>query len=439
MYGLLKSKFISLYDRLNFWLGYPMISFHLILIITFLLTSLGLIIVLSSSSVYSYNIFGSPWLVFRHQVLWTVVGLIAFCLSLRIPIVTLHKLALPVVLFTIFLLILVIIPGVGKLSNGSRSWFVIAGISIQPSELTKISFAVWGAHLLTNKCISYTSLYSILTPLLTIATIILILVFSQPDLGQAVSIAIVLVGLFWYARLPIKLFIYSILSGITVVFILAISSGYRSERIQSWLDPSVDNQGIGYQSHQAKLALANGCIFGNGLGQGAAKWGYLPNAHNDFIFAIFGEELGFIGSLLLLVLFTILTYTGMYVAQQLIDPFLRLLTSTIILWVIGQTIINISYVIGLLPVTGLQLPFISVGGSSQIVTFLMIGLVMNASRHTPQTIALLWSGHFEIVGQALLLPLPKPFKGYLTNEYNIFDINYVLHKKYSNNFLNSFI
>ncbi|OBI73572.1 cell division protein FtsW [Mycolicibacterium fortuitum] len=395
--------------RFGAWLGRPMTSFHLIIAVTALLTTLGLIMVLSASGVYSYDFDGSPWAVFGRQVMWTGVGLVAFYLALRMPVRTLRRLAFPGFAFTILLLILVLIPGIGKVANGSRGWFVVAGFSMQPSELAKIAFAIWGAHLLAARRMERASLREMLIPLVPAAVIALALIVAQPDLGQTVSLSIILLGLLWYAGLPLRVFLSSLVAAVLAAAVLAVSAGYRSDRVQSWLDPTADGQGIGYQSRQARFALANGGIFGDGLGQGTAKWNYLPNAHNDFIFAIIGEELGFVGALGLLGLFGLFAYTGMRIARRSADPFLRLLTATTTLWVVGQMFINVGYVVGLLPVTGLQLPLISAGGSSQATTLLMMGLVTNAARHEPEAVAALRAGRDDRMNRLLRLPLPEPY------------------------------
>ena len=188
-----------------------------------------------------------------------------------------------------------------------------------------------------------------------------------------------------------------------------MSEGYRSDRVQSWLNPGADAQGSGYQARQARFALANGGVFGDGLGQGTAKWNYLPNAHNDFIFAIIGEELGFVGAVGLLCLFGLFAYTGMRIARRSADPFLRLLTATATLWVLGQVFINVGYVVGLLPVTGLQLPLISAGGTSTATTLFIIGMIANAARHEPEAVAALRAGREDRVNRLLRLPLPEPY------------------------------
>jgi cell division protein FtsW len=188
-----------------------------------------------------------------------------------------------------------------------------------------------------------------------------------------------------------------------------MSAGYRTDRVRSWLDPEMDPMDTGYQARQAKFALAHGGIFGDGLGQGVAKWNYLPNAHNDFIFAIIGEELGLVGALGLLGLFGLFAYTGMRIARRSADPFLRLLTATTTLWVLGQAFINIGYVIGVLPVTGLQLPLISAGGTSTATTLFMIGIMANAARHEPEAVAALRAGSDDKMNRLLRLPLPQPY------------------------------
>src|SRR6202012_777623 len=220
---------------------------------------------------------------------------------------------------------------------------------------------------------------------------------------QTVSMGIILLGLFWYAGLPLRVFLSSLAAAIVAAAILAVSAGYRSDRGRAWLNPGQDPQDSGYQARQGKFALANGGIFGDGLGQGTAKWNYLPNAHNDFIFAIIGEELGLVGALGLLALFGLFAYTGMRIARRSADPFLRLLTATTTLWVIGQSFINVGYVIGLLPVTGIQLPLISAGGTSTATTLLMIGMMANAARHEPEAVAALRAGRDDRMTRILRL------------------------------------
>ncbi len=395
--------------RVGAWLSRPMTSFHLVIACAALLITLGLTMVLSASGVHSYDEDGSPWTIFAKQVLWTIIGLVAFYIALRLPIAFMRRMALPAFIVSLVLIALVLIPGVGHLSNGARGWFVVAGFSMQPSELTKIAFAIWGSHLLATRRMEHAGLKELLFPLLPAAVLALALIVAEPDLGQTVSVSIVLLGLLWYAGLSLKLFLTSLVAAVGAAAVLAVSAGYRSDRVRAWLDPDSDLQGIGYQSRQAKYALANGGMFGDGLGQGTAKFNYLPNAHNDFIFAIIGEELGFIGAAGLLALFGLFAYTGMRIARRSVDPFLRLLTATTTLWVVGQVFINVGYVLGLLPVTGIQLPLISAGGTATATTLLLIGLIANAARHEPEAVAALRAGRDDRMNRILRLPPPVPY------------------------------
>ncbi len=395
--------------HLGAWLARPMTSFHLMVSVAALLTTLGLIMVLSASGVRSYGADGSPWAIFTRQVMWAGVGLFACWFALRLPVRFIRRMAFPAFAVTIVLLVLVLIPGIGQVANGTRGWFVVGGLSMQPSELTKIAFVIWGAHLLATRRMERASLREMLIPLIPAAVIALALIVSQPDLGQTVSLGIILLALLWFAGLPLKVFVSSLLATVSAAAVLAVSAGYRSSRVQSWLDPSADAQGAGYQARQAKFALANGGVFGDGLGQGTAKYNYLPNAHNDFIFAIIGEELGFIGAFGLLCLFGLFAYTGMRIAKRSADPFLRLLTATATAWVIGQVFINVGYVIGLLPVTGIQLPLRSAGGTSTATTLFIIGLMANAARHEPDAVAALRAGREDRMNRLLRLPPPEPY------------------------------
>jgi cell division protein FtsW len=397
------------HGRIGVWLNKPMTSFHLIVALAALLVTLGLIMVLSASGVHSYDEDGSPWTIFAKQVLWTVVGLFACYVALRTPIRLMRRLAFPAFALTIVLLVLVLIPGIGQLANGTRGWFVVAGFSMQPSELAKIAFAIWGAHILAARRAERASLREMLIPLVPAAVIALALIVAQPDLGQTVSLIIILLALLWYAGMPLKVFVSMVVGAVSAAVVLALTEGYRSDRVRSWLDPSADAQGAGYQAKQARFALANGGVFGEGLGQGTAKWNYLPNAHNDFIFAIVGEELGLVGAVGLLALFGLFAYTGMRIARRSDDPFLRLLTAAVTMWVIGQSFINVGYVIGLLPVTGIQLPLISAGGTSTATTLFMVGVLANASRHEPDAVAALRAGRPDRMHRLLRLPLPEPY------------------------------
>ena len=193
--------------------------------------------------------------------------------------------------------------------------------------------------------------------------------------------------------------------------VLALSADYRMSRITAFLSPdTVDPLRAGFQARQALYSLADGGLFGVGLGQGRAKWSYLPNAHNDFIFAIIGEELGFLGAFAVLALFATLAYTGLRIAARNTDPWLKLVVATSTAWLVAQAAVNISYVVGLLPVTGLQLPLISSGGTSLVVTMFVFGLLAGAARHEPEAVAALEQQGQGGVARLLGLRLPQPYR-----------------------------
>src|SRR5256885_1439189 len=231
--------------RVGAWLGRPMTSFHLVIAVIALLTTLGLIMVLSASGVRSYDDDGSPWVIFGRQVLWTVVGLFGFYIALRMPVRVMRRSASFSFAMTVVMLVLVLVPGIGKEANGSRGWFVIAGFSMQPSELAKIAFAIWGAHLLAARRMERASLREMLIPLVPAAVIALALIVAQPDLGQTVSMSIILLGLLWYAGLPLRVFLSSLFAAVAAGAFLAVSAGYRSDPVPSWLDPGHDPQDFG--------------------------------------------------------------------------------------------------------------------------------------------------------------------------------------------------
>jgi cell division protein FtsW len=250
-----------------------------------------------------------------------------------------------------------------------------------------------------------------LSPVVPVTVLLLALLALQPDLGGAVSLGVVMIALLFYAQAPMTL-ILAITAGTGIgTVILGFSAGYRASRITAFLSPgATDPLGAGYQATQAQYALAAGGLFGVGLGQGRGKWNYLPNAHNDFIFAIIGEELGFLGAFAVLALFAALAYTGLRIAARLTDPWLRIVVATSTTWLVAQAAINIGYVVGLLPITGLNLPLISSGGTSLVTTMFVFGLLANAARHEPDAVAALRHHGQGRLAALLQLPIPTPYR-----------------------------
>ncbi|GGC70958.1 putative lipid II flippase FtsW [Hoyosella rhizosphaerae] len=401
----------ALVTRFGAWLDRPLASFHLILSIAALLSILGLVMVLSASSVSEYTRSGSAYSMFIRQLVFIAVGWIAFYLALRTPVRVLRRTAFLGLVLTAILLALVLVPGIGVLVNGARSWFHVGPFAFQPSELAKISLALWGAVLLADRGVRTRNVRDMLIPLVPGALIIFTLVALQPDFSTLVVLFFILLSLLWFAGLPLGYFVVGVGSILSVAMVMAVAEGYRTQRLRSFFNADDDPLGASYQARQAKFSLADGGLFGVGLGQSRAKWKFLPEAHNDFIFAIIGEELGFVGAVAVLGIFALFTYTGLRIAARSVDPFLRLFVATSTVWIIGQAFINLGYVVGLLPVTGLQLPLISAGGSSTVLTLLMFGLMANAARHEPEAIAALRLASKNGKGPKILrLPLPEKYQ-----------------------------
>jgi len=374
------------------WLRRPLASLHLVLGVFGLLTLFGLVMVLSASAPASYTEGGSSYSVFTRQLLFCLPGLLLFWLGLRITPKALRALAPALMLAGVAVLVAVLVVGVER--NGSKAWFAFGSFTIQPSEAAKVTLTLWGAHVLAaRRAVMHNWRYA-LSPVVPVTVVLFLLLVLQPDLGMTISLGVVLVALLFFAGAPMRLMAAITVGGTVGAIVLSLTAGYRATRIAAYLDPgSADPLAAGFQARQALYSLADGGLLGVGLGQGRAKWSYLPNAHNDFIFAIIGEELGFLGALAVLGLFATLAYTGFRIAGRTSDPWLRLVVATSTTWLVAQAAINIGYVVGLLPVTGLQLPLISSGGTSLVVTMFVFGVLANAARHEPEAVAVLRRAH----------------------------------------------
>ncbi len=394
---------------LTAWLGRPLASFHLVLAICTLLIVIGLVMVLSASPVVSINQGSSAYAVFGKQVVFVLVGLVLFWIGVRVPLQRIRALSPVALWLTVLSLVLVLTP-LGATLNGTRSWFRLGPLSVQPVEFAKLALALWGAHILVVKRGLLHQYRHLLVPVVPAALVMFALVMLQPDLGGTVTLGVVLIALLWFAGAQLRLFGALALGALAGVVLLAIGSGYRLERVESFLNGGSDDLGAAYQANQALYALADGGLFGKGIGQGQSKWEYLPNVHNDFIFALIGEELGFLGCALVLGLFGLLAVVGMRVATRNIDPWIRRVAASLSVWLVAQAAINICYVVGLLPVTGITLPLISSGGTSVVTTMLVFGVLANCARHEPEAVAALRSQGPGRFGRLMRLPAPEPYQ-----------------------------
>ncbi|HWM06932.1 MAG TPA: putative lipid II flippase FtsW [Actinophytocola sp.] len=394
---------------LTAWLGRPLASFHVVLAICALLVVLGLVMVLSASSVISLQQGASAYTVFGKQLMYVLAGLVLFWLGLRVPLRRIRAMS-PMGLWASVLMLVLVLTPLGSKVNGTRSWFTIGPVGFQPVEVAKLALALWGAHILVMKRGILHQYRHLLVPVVPAALVMFALVMLQPDLGGTVTLGVVLIALLWFAGAQLRLFGALALGGLAGVVVLAIGTDYRLSRVLSFLSPEKDPSGAAYQANQALYALADGGLFGKGLGQGPSKWQYLPNVHNDFIFALIGEELGFLGCTLVLGLFAMLAVVGMRVATRNIDPWVRLVAATLTVWLVAQAAINIGYVVNLLPVTGITLPLISSGGTSVVITLLVFGILANCARHEPEAVAALRSQGPGRFGRLMRLPAPEPYR-----------------------------
>ena len=371
------------------WLDRPMTSYHLITATFYLLLGFGLLMVLSASSIASFHANnGSTFATFENQALFAVLGFIGFLFSSKVSPRLLRTYSFPLVAISLLMLAAVL---VSRPINGAHSWLVLGPIQFQPSEVAKLALLIWMGHVLASRRNTLRSLRSLLIPVLPVFVMMVALIMLEPDLGTTVSLGIVFIAVMWFGGAPMWMFATLTAGAGALVVYLATSAGYRSARIASWLHPGTALKADTYQMRQSLSGLGSGHIFGVGLGQSIFKTGWLPNADSDFIFAIIGEELGLIGAGLVLVLFSLLAYTGLRIARRNTDPFIKIVASAATVWLVGQAAINIGYVIGLLPVTGIPLPMISRGGTSLVITMVVFGLLANFARREPQAAAALHS------------------------------------------------
>ena len=373
------------------WLDRPMTSLHLILAIFALMLGFGLLMVLSSSSVAAFRNGGSSFSVFANQATYAAVGLICFCAAQFLPVRTMRSMSTIGVIVALALLVAVLIPGIGRLVNGAQSWIRFGGFQFQPSEVAKLALLLWMAHVLAARRSTLGSPKALLIPVLPVFGLMAVLIMLQPDLGTTVALTIVFMAVLFFAGAPWWMFASLGAAGVAGFFYLAVSADYRLARLLSFIDPEA-HPDVSYQLLQSLYGMGNGGWFGVGLGQSRAKWSYLPNADSDFIFAIIGEELGLIGAGILLLLFGLLAYTGLRIARRNVDPFVKIVASASTVWLVGQAGINIGYVVGLLPVTGIPLPMISSGGTSLLITMVVFGLLANFARREPQAAAAVAAG-----------------------------------------------
>ncbi len=358
-------------------------SYYVLVGTTALLLVLGLVMVLSSSSVDSLADGESPYTKFLDQTKYALIGLPVLVVLARMPVSKLRALAWPGLIAAFALQALVVFTPLGRGSGGNRNWLHLAGISVQPSEVIKLTLALWLGAVLAKKLPLLGQAKHALIPALPVAAAAVGIVLLGHDLGTALVLILLVIGALWVAGVKFRIFALPVAAAAAVAVPLALLNENRLGRIMSWLTGAGDEAGGLYQPMHGRWGLATGGWFGLGLGQSREKWSYLPAAHNDFIFAIIGEELGLIGTLLVLALFGLLSFGMIRVIRRHPDPFVRITTGAICCWIVGQGLVNIAVVIGLLPVIGVPLPLVSAGGSALIMTMAALGVVLAFARTEP--------------------------------------------------------
>jgi cell division protein FtsW len=362
--------------------GHRSSYFIALFIIVMVLSLLGVVMVLSASAVAALDATGSSWYTFERHVVWLSLGFVAMFVTLRVDYRRWRQLATPLLLVSVALLIVVLMPGVGLTRNGSTRWLGYGSLTIQPAEFAKLALVLFVADLLARPQRSSDDLRAALNPVLLLTAFVAVLLLRQPNLGTTIAVIGIALGMLFAAGAPLRNLAAVTGLAVAAAGVMAFLADYRRERLLGFLDPWARRDDEGLQTVQSLASIAEGRITGVGLGASRGKWGYLPFAHTDFIFSIIGEELGLIGAATVVSLFAALAFVGFAVALNAPDRFGMLLALGVTIWLVGQAFINIGVALGLLPVTGLPLPFLSFGGSSLVVTLAACGMLMSVARHT---------------------------------------------------------
>ena len=371
--------------RLGSWLARfdsPVTTYYLLVCVTAALVVFGLIMVLSASSVVSIGSGSSAYSIFLKQAGFALVGCLALVVASRLPVGAWRRLAVPVLAVALVLQVLVLL--VGDTVNGNQNWLRVGPITVQPSEMMKLGLVLTGALILSAKRRSLHRFSHVLIPyLFPLASLGVVLVILGHDLGTVLVLGAVVAGVLFAAGIPARWFAFAGLPFLVMAAGYVVTSPNRLGRFDVWLGRDTNEFGAARQPIHGRYALADGGWFGLGLGASREKWGLLSEPHNDFIFAIIGEELGLPGTLAVLLLFAGLALACYRLVTRTDDFFIRIATAGIMTWVVVQALINIGAVINLLPVIGVPLPLVSSGGSSLITTMMALGVLMSFARAEP--------------------------------------------------------
>ena len=352
----------------------------LLLVDVVLLSVIGLVMVGSASSVISITTYGSPYAILIRETMWMAIGGIALFLAIRFDYRKLRRFSPLILLVTFGLLFVVLVPGLGVHAMGSSRWVGFGQFRLQPSELMKLALTLFAADFITRRLDEDAADRRIIGPLLIVTGFACVLILAQPDMGTAMVLGFIALALLFVSGVRLGPVMKVLAALVGLALIVAVASPYRRARLLSFMDPSAHSSGSGYQVMQSLIGLGSGHLVGSGIGGGQAQWGFLPNAQTDFIFSVIGEQLGIIGALFVLALLVGFMWLGIRAAVQSSDRFGALVSLGIVAWVGAETLINVGAVVGVLPVTGIPLPFISFGGSSLVITMVAAGILVNVAR-----------------------------------------------------------
>ena len=351
-----------------------------LLIITLVLLVFGLIVLSSAGIVEGQKKFGFSYYYFYQQLISVGIGLLAMFIFSRINYKFWKKMSVLILLGALFLMILVFMPQFGYGLKGATRWLNIAGFSFQPSEILKLALIIYLAAWFGNRNDRMRNWVYGTVPFLIILGIIAFLLLRQPDIGTLLIVIAISAVIYFLAGSPIKHFLMIGALILATLAILVVVEPYRFDRIKTYLDPSIDPKGISYQVNQSFISIGSGGVFGVGFGESVQKFGFLPEVVNDSIFAIVAEELGFVGSGFLIGLFIAFAFLMVRVANDVSDKFAKLFVMGMTSWVVGQSFINIAAISGLLPLTGIPLPFVSYGGTAIVALLTGMGIVFNIAK-----------------------------------------------------------
>jgi cell division protein FtsW len=350
--------------------------------VAIVLLSVGVVMVYSASAIVAADRFHDPYFFLKKQVFWALLGAACLWLAIKVDYRRLEGFVLPLLIFAGILLVLVLVSPLGQAINGTRRWIRLGPVSFQPAELAKLALVLYLAAFLAKKREVIEDLRRGILPPLAVAGLLAALVLAQPDLGNCLTLITLTFTLLFLAGGRARHLGLILAAALPPLVVAIWAAPYRLRRIVAFLDPWSDPRGSGFQIIQSWLALGNGGIFGQGIGASRQKLFYLPESHTDFIFAIIGEELGFVGAAAVVALFVVLVWRGLRIGLRAPDPFGGYLALGITVLIATQTLVNLGVVTGLLPTKGLPLPYLSFGGSALLVTMLSTGVLLNISQQT---------------------------------------------------------